>query len=195
MIEFKINDLIGTPITHTYSEIGAISPTTLRYIKVASDLRKYFGSNIGDKIVEIGGGYGGQLLINDQIFLMKEYHIYDLPPVLDLTERYLKSHILNSSYKTVTLNQSPGHEIYDLAISNYAFSELPSVLQCKYIEKILANSAKGYLTMNSGLKGSAFEIDKLSIEDLRAKLPPFEVFDEFPLTHRRNYIIVWGHKR
>ena len=61
---FKINDLVGTPITHSYPIIGTFSPTTLRYIKVASDLQKYFGFNIGEKIAEIGGGYGGRLLIN-----------------------------------------------------------------------------------------------------------------------------------
>jgi putative sugar O-methyltransferase len=192
--QFKINDLVGTPITHFYSGIGMISPTTLRYVKVASDLRKYFGFDIGKKIVEIGVGYGGQLLINDQIFKMKEYHLYDLQPVLSLVQRYLESHILNCAYKTSTLNQNSGDEHYDLAISNYAFSELSSQLQRKYIDKILANSSKGYLTMNSGRKGSSFTLDKLSLDDLRRKLPPFEIFEEHPLTWQENYIIVWGHK-
>jgi hypothetical protein len=164
---FKINDLVGTPITHSYLRIGTISPTTLRYIKVASDLQKYFGSDIGEKIVEIGVGYGGQLLINDQIFRVKEHHLYDLPPVLDLAERYLETHILNCSYKKFTLNQNAGDERYDLAISNYAFSELPSQLQCKYIEKILTKSSRGYLTMNSGRENSAFHGNFLSIGDLR----------------------------
>jgi putative sugar O-methyltransferase len=191
---FKINDLIGTPIAHSYSGIGTFSPTTLRYIKVASDLKKYFGSDIGQRIAEIGVGYGGQLLINDQVFTVKEHHLYDLPPVLDLVERYLEAHILNCAYKKMTLNQNSGDERYDLAISNYAFSELPSQLQCKYIEKILMKSSRGYLTMNSGRPGSAFVGDKLSIDDLRLRMLPFEVFEETPLTAANNYIIVWGHK-
>jgi putative sugar O-methyltransferase len=190
---FKINDLVGTPITHSYPSIGTISPTTLRYLKVASDLQQYFGFNIGEKIVEIGVGYGGQLLICDQVFKIKEYHLYDLPPVLSLVERYLESHVLNCAYKTSTLNQNSGDEHYNLAISNYAFSELPSQLQCKYIEKILANSSKGYLTMNSGQEGS-LSPDKLSVDVLRRKLPSFEIFEENPLTWPENYIIVWGHK-
>jgi len=180
---FKINDLVGSPITHSYPGIGIISPTTLRYVKVASDLEKYFGFDVGKKIVEIGGGYGGQLLINDQIFKVKEHHLYDLLPVNSLVERYLEAHILNCAYKCSTLNRNSGDEHYDLAISNYAFSELPSQLQHKYIDKILANSSKGYMTMN----------DKLD-DDLRRKLPPFEIFDERPLTMQGNYIIVWGHK-
>jgi len=192
--QFKINDLVGTPITHYYPSIGIFSPTTLRYVKVASDLQKYFGFDIGKKIVEIGVGYGGQLLINDQIFKIKEYHLYDLPPVLSLVERYLEAHVLNCAYKISTLNKNAGDEHYDLAISNYAFSELTSQLQSKYIDKILANSSKGYLTMNSGRKGSFFTLDKLSVDDLRHKLLPFEIFEENPLTWQENYIIVWGHK-
>jgi hypothetical protein len=48
--------------------------------------------------------------------------------------------------------------------------------------------------MNSGRKGSLFTLDKLSLDDLRCKLPPFEIFEEYPLTWQENYIIVWGHK-
>jgi hypothetical protein len=48
--------------------------------------------------------------------------------------------------------------------------------------------------MNSGLKGSLFTLDKLSVDDLRRKLPPFEIFEENPLTRQENYIIVWGHR-
>jgi hypothetical protein len=126
---------------------------------------------------------------------MKEYHLYDLPPVLSLVERYLESHVLNCAYKTSTLNQNSGDEHYDLAISNYAFTELRSQLQCKYVEKILANSSKGYLTMNSGREDSIFTVDKLSVDILRRKLLPFEIFEENPLTWRQNYVIVWGHKQ
>ena len=189
---FKVNDLVGTPATFNYDGIGAISPSTLRYMKVASDIRKLFGDNIGQTIAEIGVGYGGQLLINDRIFKMARYDLFDLPPVLSLASRYLESHILNCSYRTMTLNQHAGDEHYDFVISNYAFSELPSKLQLKYIEKIISRSARGYLTMNSGLANSAFQSDKLSIDELKARLPAFEVLAERPLTHPGNYIIVWG---
>ena len=181
--KFKINDLIGNPVKYSYPLIGEISPTTLRYMKVASDLRKYFGKNIGKKIVEIGVGYGGQLLVADQVFNFSEYHLYDLPPVLELTSRYLESHILNGSYKAMTLNQNSGNEVYDLVISNYGFSELPLALQKKYAEKILSKATKGYLTMNTGLH---------NIPLMRKMLPPFQVFEEKPLSSPNNYIIVWG---
>lgn len=192
--QFKDNDLVGGPITYDYPKIGNISPSTLRYIKVASDLKKYFGSDIGQKVAEIGVGYGGQLLINDKIFDIKSYHLFDLPPVLSLVSKYLESHILNCAYKLFTLNQHGGDESYDLVISNYAFSELPSQLQIKYIEKIISKSKRGYLTMNSGFENSAFTNNKLSFNDLKRLLPPFEMVSEYPITADNNYIIIWGHK-
>ncbi|WP_304908565.1 putative sugar O-methyltransferase [Methylotenera sp.] len=191
--KLKENDLVGTPLIYDYPEIGSISPSTLRYIKVSSDLRKFFGDDIGQKIAEIGVGYGGQLLINDKIFDIKEYHLFDLPPVLNLVSKYLECHILNCAYKVLTLNQHVGDFTYDLVISNYAFSELPSQLQLKYIEKVISKSKKGYLTMNSGFENSVFINNKLSLNDLKKLLPSFEIISENPITAPNNYVIVWGH--
>lgn len=190
---FKKNDLIGNPTVFGYPDIGIMSPTTLRYIKVTSDLIKLFGSHIGERVVEIGGGYGGQALINDSVFRMKEYELLDLPPVLSLISRYLESHIMNCAYKVTTLNQKTGDDYYDLVISNYAFSELPSHVQIRYIEKIVRKSSRGYLTMNSGLTETSHPVKKLSLEQLRNYLPSFDVFEEHPLTGPENYIIAWGH--
>lgn len=146
----KVNDEIGSPITYDYPPVGRISPSTLRYLKVASDLHKYFGENIGDSIAEIGVGYGGQCLTIDQLFHFQKYTLFDLSPVLDLVTRYLECHTLNGSYQCTTLNQLAIDAKFDLVISNYAFSELPSKLQRMYIKKVLSKCKKGYLTMNSG---------------------------------------------
>jgi putative sugar O-methyltransferase len=195
--QFKINDLVGNPNLFHYPQIGSISPTTLRYVKVAADLRALFGKSIGQRVAEIGVGYGGQLLVLDQLFAIDSYSLFDLPPVLELTSKYLESHILNLAYRTLTLNQAVSHEQYDLVMSNYAFSELPKVLQLKYIEKVLRHASRGYLTMNSGRVGSAAVAgdNKLSLEELRKLLPPFEVLEEEPYTSPQNYIIIWGHQR
>jgi hypothetical protein len=190
--EFKENDFEGGATTHDYELVGKISPSTLRYLKVASNLKKLFGENFEGNIAEVGIGYGGQLLISDKIFRFNEYHLFDLSPVLDLASKYLECHLLNNSYRTFTLNQHSGKANYDLAISNYAFSELPSKLQIKYIEKIFSKSKRGYLTMNSGLPNSAFRTDKLTILGLQKLLPKFDIIAEKPLTHPGNFIIVWG---
>lgn len=192
--EFKTNDIVGGATTFHYEGIGLISPSTLRYVKVASDIINLFGKAIGPRIAEIGVGYGGQALIADKILDFERYDLFDLQPVVALASKYLECHTLRSSYRALTLNQHSGNVEYDLAISNYAFSELPSKLQEMYIKKILQKSKRGYLTMNSGTPQSAFQDDKLSLKELEDMLPKFEILPERPLTHPGNYIIAWGHQ-
>jgi putative sugar O-methyltransferase len=187
----KVNDSVGNPFLFEYPGIGRISPSTLRYAKVASDLHRHFDGDLGHKIAEIGVGYGGQMFVNDCVFKIGEYHLFDLPPVLQLASKFLESFVLAGSYKVSTLNQHTGGDVYDLAISNYAFSEFPESLQRAYVAKILSKARRGYLTMNTGLDRTS---NKLSLSDLRNLLPPFEVFEERPKTAATNYVIVWGHK-
>jgi putative sugar O-methyltransferase len=193
--KFKINDLVGGAAPFDYPLVGLVSPSTLRYMKVASDLQLLFGDLKGARIAEIGVGYGGQLLVLDQVWRFHSYDLFDLPPVTELAARYLESHILNGAYRKCTLNQTAGDVEYDLVISNYAFSELPSHLQLKYVEKILAKSKRGYLTMNSGLPNSPIVGDYLSVEQMRGMLPPFEISPERPASAANNYILTWGATR
>lgn len=182
---------VGNPIKYSFPGIGIrLSPTTLRYLKVASDLKLLFGNNLG-YVAEIGGGYGGQTLVNDQLLNVTCAKIFDLPIVNKLIDRYLNSHLLNGAYETTFINKELQTK-YDLVISNYAFSELPMELQKVYIRKVVAQSSRGYLTMNSGLGGKR-SIGKLNIFDLKEHLPEFAIFDENPQTSEHNYIICWGH--
>lgn len=189
---FKKNDLLGNSSQEEYPVVGMISPSTLRYIKILSDIVKLFGDIEYDKIAEIGAGYGGQMLVNDQIINCSEHHLFDLPPVLALISKYLECHVLNGSYKTCTLNNHNGKQKYDLVISNYAFSELPSQLQKKYISKILKNSKRGYLIMNSGMSSSPFQGDFLSTDQLKELLPDIEIIKEEPETASGNYLVIWN---
>lgn len=186
-------DNVGNPIKYSYEGFDyPLSPTTLRYLKVASDLKGLFGENLGN-VAEIGCGYGGQALVNDQLLKVRLATLFDLPTVNKLISRYLNAMLLNGAYRVVVLNEAVPRG-YDLVISNYAFSELPFSLQQMYIEKVLANSSRGYLTMNSGIGGKRSE-GKMSLKQLRSLLPPFEIYEEVPLTSPHNYLIVWGHNK
>lgn len=189
----KDNDLVGGGDVFDYPGVGRIGPSTLRYIKVASDLRRYFGDEFGC-VAEIGVGYGGQLLVSDRLMSIERCDLLDLAPVLRLASKYLEAHVLRGSYRAVTLNQHPGDVTYDLVVSNYAFSELPSALQKRYVEKIMMRAKRGYLTMNSGRPGCAFLDDKLALEDLMSMIPGIEILPERPSTHPGNYIVIWGHR-
>lgn len=199
--KFKINDIIGNnlhtitghPTYCSYGQVKDITPSTLRYIKTASDLKYYFDT-IGENIAEIGGGYGGQCLVLDQLFSWNKYYLFDLDLPLQLTTRYLENFILNSSYACTTLNQYSGTQL-DFVLSTVAFSELPSKVQVKYLEKVLSRSKRGYLLMNSGFDNAHFKGDFLSIEQIQSYLPLSKVLPATPLElWPYNKIIIWGHK-
>lgn len=188
-----INDEIGNAKKFSFDD-HYISPSTLRYAKVISDLQNLFGGCPGNNWIEIGVGYGGQALIADQFFKIESYTLVDLKDVLNLTSRYLDHHLLNCELILKTHNELSNRNLYDFVISNYAFSELPRKLQISYVNKVLSKSKKGYLTMNSGIEASARTNNKLTINELRELLPSFEILDEVPNTSPDNYVIVWGHQ-
>lgn len=193
--KFFMNDFFGKPTRYRYPSIGKVSPTTLRYISVAMELKKLFGDGLMGKFVEIGVGYGGQASILKEFFKISEYGIYDLEDVQELTERYLAQIGKTRNIKMYSLVNNSAVR-WDLVISNYAFSELPSDLQKIYIEKVLSKSERGYLVMNSGMTNHSGRSDgKLTIEELRKLLPEFQIFEEIPNTGPDNYVIVWGHNR
>jgi hypothetical protein len=189
--EVRENDAIGNPYTFEFPTIGAASPTTLRYLKVCSDLKNLFGNLDGFTVAEAGGGYGGQCLLIDKLWATAEYRIYDLDPVLMLICRYLEHFVLRTRYIPMTLNRSLAvGEPLDLVISNYAFSELPRQLQDRYLERIILKARRGYLTMNSGKDRSVR--GEITAGELLDLIRGSVLLPEEPLTGRDNYILAWG---
>ena len=199
---FKQNDKWGNPETHQYPapstsqsahkpvEIGTISPNTLRYVKVLGDLISLFKQLGNLKIAEIGVGYGGQCRIINSIASPSEYTLIDIKPALMLSNIYLDHYILNSVLKYKTMNELEVQN-YDLVISNYAFSELHRNIQDVYLNKVILNSRKGYITFNQ-ISPEYFKSYKR--EELLEIIPNSCIIEEKPLTHEKNCIIIWGNK-
>lgn len=185
---FKKNDEWGNPELFEYPQIGKISSTTLRYVKVLGDLLSFFNSLEGLSICEIGVGYGGQCRIINSIASPNKYTLVDIKPALMLTQRYLDNYILNSTIKYMTMNELENQK-YDLVISNYAFTELPRSIQDVYLKKIILNSKRGYITYND-INPANFNSYKK--DELLKIIPNSQIIDEKPLTHPKNCIIVWG---
>jgi hypothetical protein len=143
-----IEDEVGYPLSYTYSHIGRISPTVLRYIKVVGDLQREFGDLKNFNIVEIGGGFGGQCKIIHDIGGFKHYSIIDIPECIDLMKKYLSLFSIKEvecvNYKKITAPQK-----CDLLISNYAFSEIDREGQLFYIDMIISFARKGYMFYNN----------------------------------------------
>jgi putative sugar O-methyltransferase len=191
LLGFKSNDKIGNPAKHKYGVLGEISPTTLRYVAVAYEIKKIFGSLDGFDIAEIGIGYGGQIRVLDEMFKINNFYGFDLPSVQSLALQYL----VNFDLKTrihMPKEINSGQFKYDLAISNYAFSELPRELQTEYLNGVLTRSRNGYIIMNSGRTNLTGRSDgKYSLHDLLASLPTSQICEVVPSTNRDNYVIYW----
>lgn len=188
--EFKKNDEIGNPQLFDFENIIAISGSTLRYIHVLANLKNIFKSLNNYNICEIGVGYGGQCRILSSYYKINSYTLVDLKPVLNLSQKYLDNYPLNTMINFKTMNELPNNNNFDLIISNYAFSEISREFQEVYFNKILKNSKRGFMIMNQVAKD---DFNSMKKEELLERLPNNpKILEEIPLTHKNNYIIVWG---
>ena len=184
--DLRANDLHGSPSTYEYPGVGILSPTTLRYAKVACDVRRMFHGV--RRIVEIGAGYGGQRFVLSKVLASVDaYTIVDLPPVLALIDRYLRTldcrpYTLVDALDDAAVCAIPAT---DLVISNYALSECTSEVRGRYLATILRRSTYGYMTLN---------MDPMSTEEMRATLAAdreVTLLDEKPLTGPNNCIMTY----
>jgi putative sugar O-methyltransferase len=178
------------PNRYTYPKIGRVASTNLRYAKVALDLQALFGNLDGFSVAEIGIGYGGQFHAISMLNNPSSYTGFDLPEVLSLGHKYnecfnpkfsiLRSGDFNKNYTEI-----------DLVISNYAFSELNRELQEVYFKNVIAKSRRGYVIYNEVAEDG---IDTMSVEEFLRRIPGSIVLKEWPLTHMKNQLVVWGHQ-
>lgn len=185
---FKPNDNYGNPRMYEYPNIGMISPSTLRYIKVLTDIKKHFQTLDTLNICEIGIGYGGQCRVINAYYKPASYCLVDIQPALALAQRFLDNYILHSVLTYKTMNELHQKE-YDFVLSNYAFTELPRAIQDIYLSKVILNSKKGYITYN---EITPREFNSYKSHELVAMIPGSKILKEEPLTHPKNCIIIWG---
>jgi SAM-dependent methyltransferase len=188
---FRLNDQYGSPHQYYYDNIGLISPSTLRYIKVLSDIKNLFGTDFTDKkIIEIGCGYGGQCFIFSQFFKNCKYYLVDLPQVQKLIDKYLNK-LKVQNYQLVSMDDlKHNNESYDLVISNYAYSELDIQLQDYYYDNIIKHSDNGYFTLN--FISNLFDIKSYRKEHLTTKFAKdktINIIEEEPKTFNNNIIL------
>ena len=157
------NDFYGTPVMHRYAQ-QRFSTSTLQYIGVLSNLINHFGPLDDMRIVEIGGGYGGQCRTVLDMFEPECYHIIDLPEVIKLQSKYCAAECYTE----------PTGQSYDLVISNYALSEV--INNKSYIDNILRKSKHGYITCNT---------DLVQLDWPHERIPDIEGERE------TNYILIW----
>lgn len=190
--KFRKNDSLGNPNIYHYGKYGWFSPTTLRYIKTAGDLKKRFGKLSNLHIVEIGGGYGGLCKIISDLDGFASYTIIDLPESNQLARKYLgKSDIRNLFF--IDNHQLSKTRSYNLVISNYAFSEIDQVEQAEYIKHVIKPTPNGYMTMN--FTSPHYNLTSMPIQELTSMLQEkgriVKLEKERPLTAPDNLLLTW----
>lgn len=179
----------GSPPVHHFSGIGSVSPTILRYVKVAYELNKLFGDLSNLRIGEIGVGFGGQAAVLNKLFGVKDLVAFDLPEVLSLCEIFLSRTETNLAPRLVDGRKPEPVEV-DLVVSNYAFSELVKDVQDAYLENVILKAKSGYITWNDL---SSKNLDGYSLRQLVRKIPGSKVLKEVPLeSPKSNRLIIWG---
>lgn len=185
------SDTVGAPYRYMYGSDGLASPSTLRYVKVASDLAELFGPLSGMTVAEIGVGYGGQCRVLTSVWRISRYRLYDIPEVLALATQFLDASDVDQHTIDVGDGRAPDTYSSDLLISNYAFSELHRDVQEMYWEKVIRNSSRGYVTYNHiSPEGS----NSMSATEFADRIPGARILPEIPLTHPDNVIVAWGLK-
>jgi hypothetical protein len=178
----------GRPPVHDFSGIGPVSPTILRYVKVAYELDKLFGDLSNLRIGEIGVGFGGQAAVLNKLFGVKNFVAFDLPEVLRLFQIFL-SRTESILQPRLVDGRKPVPVEVDLVVSNYAFSELVRSVQDEYLENVILGAKSGYITWNNL---SSKNLDGYSLRELVRKIPGSKVFKEVPMSSKPNRLIVWG---
>lgn len=134
-----------------------------RYRQIAARIERLIGPWGGWRIIEVGGGYGGQAHVMLSLASCT-YSILDLPEPLELQRVYLES-------LGFFLHGFVAGAPYDLFISNYALSECARDVQASYLQ-LAATCPRGYITWNG------WTHDGLTLEEARAFLPSHMVTDE-----------------
>ena len=168
---FKINDIYGAPRMYRLHGID-ISPGTLRYMKVLSDILHFQPRSV----VEIGSGYGGQALVIKKWFSEAQYTLIDLKEPLLLAEHYLKQTCPNDKFTYLTADNIKIRD-YDLVISDYCLSELDGKGVDFYVDNVIKHCARGYFSVNipegdrrAYLLGKLREVfDEVKVEDENPK--------------------------
>lgn len=181
-------DITGGPLRYKFGSGVMCSPTTLRYLKVYFEIKGLFQPKNLHKIVEIGGGFGGQAAVFGKLSEFERYTIYDLPEVIALQKVFLKSAEVGGNFEFQD-GRTPIKIESDLVVSNYALSEMNRSLQLQYIENVLRTAKSGYLTWNLI---SEKKLDGLSVVEVCEMIEGTSVQAEDPLTDDGNVIIIWG---
>lgn len=148
---FRKNDLYGSPDLYRDSEVGEFSLTTLKYAYNALEIIDFLKDQSTQKIIEIGGGYGGLSIILSGLLEFESYTLIDLPETCKLIDKYISNYenlgdrINSLSYLEI---DNFDFENTDLVIAINSLSECDLDFQLKYFNSVISKSKYSYVIRN-----------------------------------------------
>jgi putative sugar O-methyltransferase len=150
--KFRENDIYGNPYFCDYDEVKKINYNTIMYAYQTLDMSSLMGTFQPERVIEIGGGYGGMCKVFSSIYDFNEYVLVDLPEVIALCKKYLRN--FPDLYKKVAfltpsdvkINNTFGD--FDLSIAVFSMSECNEETQNMYVDKIIQNSKYSFIGYN-----------------------------------------------
>lgn len=193
--KMRENDGVGSPRVYSYEGIGKFSPTTLRNGAIAADLFFRLNGAPGQRLIQIGAGYGGLCKIISHICNWESYTIVDLPEQLNLAKKYLELFGVNQVIY-MTPDELQEDASYDCALSDGAFSEFNRSYQMLFFDRIFSRAHAGYLLGHVFSKH--FGVIPLNVFELKncfEKSGKFSNWEfEEPTIEKENYLIFWKNK-
>jgi len=150
---FQTMDSVIGAKTHNYSVVGKVSPSTLRYVKIAGDLIKDYDKNLKDmKIIEIGGN-GVLARILSEVAGYSTFTV--IVDGTNIEEVKKNSPLLGASIFSYLYEKDLKKDAnFDLAITHVGQINLTSVYERKLIDRIFKASKKGYIFYKNGTNDS-----------------------------------------
>ncbi len=189
--QFRKIDRIGSPRTYHFGDAGLFSPSTLRLVAMAGELRAKLDSFEPSHIVQIGAGCGSLCKILNEVFGFKSYTIVDLPEQLVLAKKCLEK-LEVKNVKFCTPEQLSKEAIYDLVISDMSFSEFDRAYQEMFFERILCRSIFGYILGHEFPKH--FGVIAMNVNEIKERFEKLGNLSEWELqgpSSSRDYFIYW----
>ena len=153
----NVNDKYGNPkkyqIAHLYC-----SPNTIKYIYFGLlNIKTILQKNIENfNFIEIGGGYGGQCIILQELFKkfnisVEKYILIDLDAIVDFQKKYIDNHIQNNNCVFISCLHYAEHSFSEenFLFSSYSLAELDAEIRDDYYKKLLPHVQNGFIVWNN----------------------------------------------
>lgn len=142
------NDICGASI-FSFPEVNT-SIGTVMYSWKSCVIREMLEEIKPQKVVEVGGGYGGMCLMLHELVGFNEYTIIDLPDAVALAEKYIKQFPeVFDKVNFVSCDDCKEIKDIDLFIADASLAECDEETQMDYFQKFIKNSKAGYIVYNT----------------------------------------------